>query len=91
MPLLRLGDDAVLDTTDGVGIVMDTRAGEYFRLNPTATLMLGVAQRCDTLDEAVRELAELIDAEPGVLRAGLAQLTDQLAAHHLLAPTDAPR
>ncbi len=88
MSLLRLGEDAVLDTTDGVGVIMDTRDGVYFQLNPTATLMVQIAMTCDTEAEAVRQLEERVDASPELLRAGLTRLIGQLAEHRLLARTD---
>ncbi|QIS20607.1 PqqD family protein [Nocardia terpenica] len=91
MSLLQLGDDAILDTTDGVGIIMDTREGVYFQLNPVATLMVQAAMSCETVEEAVRELEHRIDASAEVLRTGLGKLVDQLAEHRLLARADMPR
>ncbi|WP_378730346.1 PqqD family protein [Nocardia brasiliensis] len=91
MSLLQLGDDAILDTTDGVGIIMDTRAGVYFELNPVATLMVQAAMTYETVEEAVRELEQRIDASAEVLRTGLGKLIDQLAEHQLLTRTDSPR
>ncbi|CAM4527630.1 PqqD family protein [Nocardia ninae] len=91
MPLLQLGDDAILDTTDGVGVIMDSRAGVYFELNPVATLMVQAAMSCETVEDAVRELEQRIDASAETLRAGLGKLVDQLAEHRLLARTDAAK
>ncbi|GAA5095015.1 hypothetical protein GCM10023319_53450 [Nocardia iowensis] len=68
---------------------MDTRAGVYFELNPVATLMVQAAMTSETVEEAVRELEQRIDASAEVLRAGLGKLIDQLAEHRLLARTDA--
>ncbi|RDI65694.1 PqqD family protein [Nocardia pseudobrasiliensis] len=89
MSLLRLGDDAVLDTTDGVGVIMDTRDGVYFQLNPTATLMVQIAMTCETEAEVVRQLEQRVDASPELLPAGLAEPIGQLTEHRLLARTDA--
>ncbi|MFI9407071.1 PqqD family protein [Nocardia sp. NPDC052316] len=91
MPLLQLGEDAILDTTDGVGVIMDSGAGVYFELNPVATLMVQAAMSCDTVEDAVRELEQHIDASAETLRAGLGKLVDQLAEHRLLARTDAAK
>ncbi|MBF6328534.1 PqqD family protein [Nocardia transvalensis] len=91
MSLLQLGADAVLDTTDGVGIIMDSRQGVYFELNPVATLMVQAAMSSETVEEAVRELEQRIHASPETLRTGLGKLIDQLDRHRLLARTDAPR
>ncbi|MCM6778509.1 PqqD family protein [Nocardia sp. CDC159] len=91
MSLLQLGTDAILDTTDGVGIIMDTRQGVYFELNPVATLMVQAAMSYETVDEVVRQLEERIDASPQTLRSGLSKLIDQLDEHRLIARTDAPR
>ncbi|KZM74680.1 PqqD family peptide modification chaperone [Nocardia terpenica] len=91
MSLLQLGNDAILDTTDGVGIILDTREGVYFQLNPTATLMVQTAMTCETEAEALRQLEQRIDASPEQLRAGLTKLIGQLTEHRLLARTDAAR
>ena len=37
--LLSLADHAIFDATDEAGIILDTRAGVYFNLNVTATIM----------------------------------------------------
>jgi hypothetical protein len=85
MPLLQLSDDAILDTTDGVGMIMDTRQGIYYELNPVATLMVQTAMSSDTVEDAVRDLEQRIDAPEETLRTGLDKLVNQLDEHRLLA------
>ncbi|MFH8410925.1 PqqD family peptide modification chaperone [Streptomyces sp. NPDC018019] len=89
MPLIRLAEQTVFDPADGTGVLLDTTEGVYFELNPTATAMLETALRCDTYDEAVRQLAERIDAADGELREGIRSLAAQLAESRLAEPDGA--
>ena len=43
MPLLQLTNHTIFDATDGAGILLDTQAGNYWSLNPVATVMLEAA------------------------------------------------
>jgi Coenzyme PQQ synthesis protein D (PqqD) len=87
MPLLRLAPDAVVDTTDETGIILDAEEGCYFELNTVATLMVAAAIRFDSVDEVIDNLREQIDATDEDLRQGLDELIGQLAAHRLIVPT----
>ncbi len=87
MPLLQLSDDAILDTTDGVGIIMDARHGIYYELNPVATLMVQAALNSDTVEDALHALEQRIDATEEMLRTGLDKLVGQLDDQRLLART----
>ncbi|TMQ06770.1 MAG: PqqD family protein [Deltaproteobacteria bacterium] len=84
MPVLSLADHAIFDTTDDSGIILDTRAGVYFDLNVTATIMLEAALACDTIDQVVAHLIERIDGSADTLRAGLECLVAELRARELL-------
>ena len=86
MPLLRLAPDAIVDTTDETGIVLDAEAGCYFELNTVATLMVAAAIRFDSADEVIDNLREQIDASDEDLRRGLDELIGQLTAHRLIVP-----
>lgn len=86
MPLIRLAEQTVFDPADGTGVLMDTVEGVYFELNPTATLMLQAALRFETVDEAVRHLAEGIDAGESELHEGIRSLAAQLAESRLIEP-----
>lgn len=90
MPLLHLTDQTVFDPADGAGVLLDGAEGTYFELNAVATLMLQAALSHETEAEAVRFLAERIDAGPEVLREGLADLTERLTATHLAEPAPHP-
>jgi hypothetical protein len=85
MALLRLAEHVVFDIADGDGVILDTFDGEYFSLNPTATLILQAALRFTTADEVVDHLKSRIDATDSVLRTGLDELTAQLDEQHLVA------
>jgi hypothetical protein len=85
MPLLQLAPDAVVDTTDETGIILDAGEGSYFELNPVATLMVAAATRFDSTDEVIGSLREQIDASDEDLRRGLDELIGQLTAHRLIA------
>ena len=84
MPLLSLADHAVFDATDEAGIILDTRAGVYFDLNITATMMLQAALACDTIDQVVARLIERIDGSADALRAGVESLVTALRTRELL-------
>ena len=84
MPLVQLAPDAVVDTMDETGVILDPDEGCYFELNPVATLMVAAATRFDSTDEVIDSLREQIDASDEDLRRGLGELIDQLAAHRLL-------
>lgn len=86
MPLLRLTEQTVFDPADGAGVLLDGADGAYYELNPVATLMLQAALRHDTTEDAVRDLAQRIEATDVVLRDGLATLTGQLTATRLAEP-----
>lgn len=86
MPLLSLADHATFDATDEAGIILDTRAGVYFNLNVTATIMLQTALACETIDQAVARLVERIDGSADTLRAGVESLVAELRARELLRP-----
>ncbi|MGW0534771.1 PqqD family peptide modification chaperone [Streptomyces sp. NPDC003032] len=88
MPLIQLAEQTVFDPADGTGVLLDTAEGVYFELNPTATLMLEAALRCETYDEAVHDLTERIDASDGELREGIRSLAAQLYESRLTAPGD---
>ncbi|HEX8114797.1 MAG TPA: PqqD family protein, partial [Kofleriaceae bacterium] len=80
MPLLSLADHATFDATDDSGIILDTRAGMYFNLNVTATIMLEAALACETIDQVVARLVERIDGSADTLRAGVERLVAELRA-----------
>ena len=86
MPLLSLADHATFDATDDAGIILDTRAGVYFNLNVTATIMLQAALACETIDQVVARLVERIDGSADTLRTGVERLVAELRARELLLP-----
>src|SRR5678815_1144971 len=87
MPLLSLADHATFDATDEAGIILDTRAGVYFDLNVTATIMLQAALGCETIDQVVARLVERIDGSADTLRTGVECLVTELRARELLLPS----
>ncbi|WNG37440.1 PqqD family protein [Archangium minus] len=87
MPLLSLANHAIFDATDGAGLILDTRAGVYFNLNVTATLMLQAALACETIEQVVAHLVERIDGSADTLRTGLEGLVTELRARELLLPS----
>ena len=86
MPLLSLADHAIFDATDDAGIILDTRAGVYWNLNVTATIMLQAALACETIDQVVARLVERIDGSADTLRTGVEGLVTELRARELLLP-----
>jgi hypothetical protein len=86
MPLLSLADHATFDAIDDAGVILDTRAGVYFDLNVTATIMLEAALACETVDQVVARLVERIDVSAETLRTGLESLVKELRARELLRP-----
>jgi len=87
MPLLSLADHAIFDTTDGSGVILDTRAGVYVGLNGIATMMLEASLACETVDQVVARLLERIDGSADTLRAGVESLAGELRARELLLPS----
>jgi hypothetical protein len=87
MPVLSLADHAIFDATDEAGIILDTRAGVYFNLNVTATIMLQATLACETIDQVVARLVERIDGSADTLRAGVECLVTELRARELLLPS----
>jgi hypothetical protein len=87
MPLLSLADHAIFDATDDAGIILDTRAGVYFNLNVTATIMLQATLTCETIDQVVARLVERIDGSSETLRTGVESLVTELRARELLLPS----
>lgn len=86
MPLLSLADHAVFDATDESGVILDTRAGVYLGLNPTATIMLEAALACETIDQVVAQLVERIDGSADTLRTDVERLITELRGHEVLRP-----
>ena len=86
MPLLSLADHAIFDATDEAGIILDTRAGIYFNLNATATIMLQAALASETIDQVVARLVERIDGSADTLRTGVEGLVAELRTRELLLP-----
>jgi hypothetical protein len=86
MPLLSLADHATFDAIDDAGVILDTRAGVYFDLNVTATIMLQAALACETVDQVVARVVERIDVSAETLRTGLECLVKELRARELLRP-----
>jgi hypothetical protein len=86
MPLLSLADHATFDAIDDAGVILDTRAGVYFDLNVTATIMLQAALACETVDQVVARVVERIDVSAETLRTGLECLVTELRARELLRP-----
>ena len=86
MPLLSLADHAIFDATDEAGIILDTRAGVYFNLNVTGTIMLQAALASETVDQVVAQLVERIDGSADTLRTGVECLVTELRARELLLP-----
>ncbi len=89
MALIRLAEYVVFDVADGDGVILDTREGEYFSLNLTATMILQAALRFATADDVVDHVKDRIDATDSVLRAGLDELTAQLEEQHLVGRQEA--
>ena len=87
MPVLSLADHAIFDAADEAGVILDTRAGVYFSLNVTATIMLQAALACETIDQVVARLIERIDGSADTLRAGVECLVAELRARDLLQPS----
>ena len=86
MPLLSLADHAIFDATDESGVILDTRAGVYFNLNVTATIMLEATLAYETIDQVVARLVERIDGSTDTLRTGVEGLVTELRARELLLP-----
>ena len=86
MPLLSLADHATFDASDDAGVVLDTRAGVYFQLNATATIMLDAALAFETIDQVVAHLVKRIDGSAERLRTDLERLVAELRARALLLP-----
>ena len=89
MPLLSLADHATFDAADDVGIILNARAGVYFNLNVTATIMLQAALECETIDQVVARLVERIDGSADTLRTDVEHLVTELRTRELLLPAAA--
>lgn len=86
MPLLSLADHATFDASDDAGVILDTRAGVYFQLNATATIMLDAALAFETIDQVVAHLVKRIDGGAERLRTDLECLVAELRFRELLLP-----
>jgi len=68
----------------GYGVLLDTETLRWFRMNRVATLMLEALRGTSTFQQAIDELTQKIDADPGVLKQSILALVDDLDARRLV-------
>lgn len=71
--------------SDGAS-VMDISRNQITVLNSTGEFIWTLLQRGESIENAIRELAEQSNTSPDVVARGAQRFLDQLAAEHLLNP-----
>lgn len=71
---------------DGEAVVYDAESMDVHRLNPTATLILGLLDGSATLEELAIDIAEVFERPPDEVRAQLDQLVTELDESRILEP-----
>jgi hypothetical protein len=81
--MFRLDDSVSAFEIDGETILLDTKTGRYYGLNPTASAMLAAALTSPNEESALTTLQAEFEAEEERLKADLQALLDDLKAKNL--------
>jgi hypothetical protein len=84
MPL-RFGTDVCTATTDYGTILLDQRTGQYWELNPTATLIVSTLMAGGDADDATNALVSEFDVSSEQAREDVTALIGELRAGGLAA------
>ncbi|MFE1437419.1 lasso peptide biosynthesis PqqD family chaperone [Streptomyces sp. NPDC058739] len=82
---LRFGADVCTATTDYGTVLLDQRSGEYWELNPTATLVISTLMTGANEDEAATALMREYDVAEAQARDDVTALVAELRASGLAA------
>ncbi|MER6564955.1 lasso peptide biosynthesis PqqD family chaperone [Streptomyces sp. NPDC001093] len=77
---LRFGAEICTAKTDYGTVLLDQRSGEYWELNPTATLVVDTLMAGGDEAAATAAVAEAFDVDPDRARADVDALVEQLRA-----------
>ncbi|MET8475059.1 lasso peptide biosynthesis PqqD family chaperone [Streptomyces sp. NPDC006422] len=83
---MKLNDGIAVTTTDYGGVLLDQRAGTYWQLNETATVIAIAAAQGLTPAKAVDRLVAAFDVTRPQAESDVRALTDQLVAAKLATP-----
>ncbi|MFJ8085682.1 lasso peptide biosynthesis PqqD family chaperone [Streptomyces sp. NPDC096205] len=82
---LRFGTDVCTATTDYGTVLLDQRTGQYWELNPTATLVVSTLMAGGDADDATNALVREFDVTPAQARDDVTALIGELRAGGLAA------
>ncbi|MEV7687202.1 lasso peptide biosynthesis PqqD family chaperone [Streptomyces bungoensis] len=77
---LRFGADVCTAKTDYGTVLLDQRSGEYWELNPTATLAVDTLMAGGDEETAAAAITERFDVDADRARADVRALVEQLRA-----------
>ncbi|MEU6666530.1 lasso peptide biosynthesis PqqD family chaperone [Streptomyces sp. NPDC046727] len=77
---LRFGADVCTAKTDYGTVLLDQRSGEYWELNPTATLVIDTLMAGGDEAAAAAAVTEVFDVTADQARADVGALVEQLRA-----------
>lgn len=72
---------------EGETVLLDTLSGNYFRLNPTGTLVWNLLEHPLSLDELAERIHLETEVDDGILRKDLTELLATLEEQRLLVTT----
>ncbi|MFI5657695.1 lasso peptide biosynthesis PqqD family chaperone [Streptomyces sp. NPDC051684] len=83
---MKLNDGIAVTTTDYGGVLLDQRAGTYWQLNETATVVAIAAAQGRGPRTAVDRLVAAFDVDRDQAEADVTELTRQFVAARLATP-----
>ncbi len=88
--MLEIPANVLFRELEGECFLVNVDTGYYFALNPVGSRMWRALERHGSLAGALTELGDEYEAEPGRLRADLAELVGRLKRHGLIEETAEP-
>ncbi|MCQ4208913.1 MULTISPECIES: lasso peptide biosynthesis PqqD family chaperone [Streptomyces] len=83
---MKLRDGVAVTSTDFGGVLLDQRAGTYWQLNESGTLVISTLAEGHGPDTAVERLITAFDVDRARAEADVAELTRQLVDAKMATP-----
>ena len=83
---LKISPDVFFETLEGRAVLLDSKHGLYFELDPVGTRFWELLNQLESPAEVFARMVHQVEVDPETLRADLIELLAQLKNHKLIVP-----